>query len=109
MTKEAINDPYFMHAQIHQKQLIGILEEEAGFTFYILLPGSVEEAKTHYPNLETALSAAIERTEKNYRWITGFSAYQRGESLPEVANPDFIRGWESAYESYGGEPASVYA
>lgn len=92
--------PYFIHAQIHLGQLIGIVFDEMGFTFQILTPGSVEEAGAYYPDQETALAAAVEQVEKNVRWLAGFEAYQRGESLPEVADPDFQSGWQDCYDTY---------
>lgn len=98
--QEEMTSPCFVHAQIHSKQLIGIVFDQIGFTFQILTPGCVEEAGAHYPDQETALLAALQQVEKNARWLAGFEAYQRGESLPEVAHSDFQSGWQDYHDTY---------
>lgn len=99
-SQEKMTSPCFVHAQIHSKQLIGIVFDRTGFTFQILTPGSVEEAGAYYPDQETALAAAVEQVEKNARWLAGFEAYERGESLPEIADLDFISGWHEGQQAH---------
>lgn len=97
-----VDRPSFIHAHIHQGQLIGILEDKAGFTFRVFSPGEVfEEARRHYPKMEMALDAAIKQVESDWRWECGFAAYERGEPLPEIADLDFIRGWHDGQQAHG--------
>ena len=96
-----IKNPCFIHAQIHQGQLIGILEDETGFTFHIFSPTTVEQAEAYYDCLLAALSAAIKQVESDTRWQRGFWAYEQGKPLPEVADLDFIRGWHDGQQAYG--------
>lgn len=100
-SQEKMTSPCFVHAQIHGKQLIGIVFDQTGFTFQILTPGSIEEASAHYPDQETALAAAATQVEKNARWSAGFQAYEQGEPLPQEADHDFICGWQQGQQAYG--------
>lgn len=96
-----IKNPCFIHAQIHQGQLIGILEDETGFTFHLFSPATVEQAEAYYDCPLAALSAAIKQVESDTRWQCGFWAYEQGKPLPEVADLDFIRGWYDGQQAYG--------
>lgn len=96
-----IKNPCFIHAQIHQGQLIGILEDETGFTFHLFSPATVEQAETYYDCPLAALSAAIKQVESDTRWQRGFWAYEQGEPLPQTADLDFIRGWHDGQQAYG--------
>lgn len=91
----------YIYAQIHQGDLIGITTGETGFTFDIFLPDSVERADAQYPDVAAAVNAAIKQVESDLRWLAGFQSYERGESLPEIADLDFICGWHDGQQTYG--------
>lgn len=93
--------PYFIHAQIHLGHLIGITFNETGFTFDIFLPDSVERADVQYPDVTTALNTAIKQVESDSQWLAGFKAYERGEPLPEIADLNFLCGWQQGQQAYG--------
>lgn len=107
---EPTKDPCFVCSHVHQGQLIGILVDDAGFTYTIFLPGlSFIESRIHYPNTEAALSAATGRVEEECRWKAGFQSYERGEPFPKIADADFARGWKDGLEAHGGVPSSIAA
>lgn len=94
--------PYFVHAHVHQGQLIGILSDKLGFKFCIYESGLVEEADVFYPDMETALNAAIEQIDKDTQWKAGFQAYESGQPFPKTADSIFISDWRDAWQANNG-------
>lgn len=91
-------------ALIHQNRLIGIAKGKEGFSFNVCEPpGSCVCPNTYryYPDLSTALNAAIEQAEKDVQWEAGFNSCVRKERLSDTAHPEFKEGWEARLENEG--------
>ena len=96
----------YVHALVHENQLIGIIKLENGFDFeihHLLYSCVYPNSDKGYSDLETALSAAIKRAEFEKQRAEGSASFVRRKPLPKTANAGFKKGWKEARGFEEGE------